>query len=150
MKSSTFSVHGGLADSQVLLHADAGEEGQDHLCECRWFHLGFLGFDISHNQIFEKSVALRNDFLRRAWEHGELAHGIHREAAFLTFQSIRSFLAKPPVNLFDGGEPVHYDGAIMVAKTQIALETEMQRRARQRANDLGVSLAELFPPSSRT
>lgn len=32
----------------------------------------------------------------------------------------------------------------MMAKTQIALETEMQRRARQRANDLGVSLAEYF------
>lgn len=31
-----------------------------------------------------------------------------------------------------------------MAKTQIALETEMQRRARQRANDLGVSLAEYF------
>lgn len=37
-----------------------------------------------------------------------------------------------------------YDGAIMMAKTQIALEIEMQRRARQRANDLGVSLAEYF------
>jgi len=30
-----------------------------------------------------------------------------------------------------------YDGAIMMAKTQITLETEMQRRA----NELGVSLA---------
>jgi hypothetical protein len=37
-----------------------------------------------------------------------------------------------------------YDVAIMMAKTQITLETEMQRRARQRANDLGVSLAEYF------
>ena len=37
-----------------------------------------------------------------------------------------------------------YNGAIMMAKTQISLETEMQRRARQRANDLGVSLAEYF------
>jgi hypothetical protein len=37
-----------------------------------------------------------------------------------------------------------YDGAIMMAKTQITLETEMQRRARQRANELGVSLAEYF------
>src|SRR6516225_9818408 len=37
-----------------------------------------------------------------------------------------------------------YDGAIMMAKTQITLESEMQRRARQRANDLGVSLAEYF------
>jgi hypothetical protein len=35
-----------------------------------------------------------------------------------------------------------YDGAIMMAKTQITLETEMQRRARKRANELGVSLAE--------
>ena len=35
-----------------------------------------------------------------------------------------------------------YDGAIMMAKTQITLESEMQRRARQRAADLGVSLAE--------
>jgi hypothetical protein len=32
----------------------------------------------------------------------------------------------------------------MMAKTQITLETEMQRRARQRANDLGVSMAEYF------
>lgn len=32
----------------------------------------------------------------------------------------------------------------MMAKTQITLETEMQRRARQRANDLGVSFAEYF------
>ena len=32
----------------------------------------------------------------------------------------------------------------MMAKTQITLQTEMQRRARQRANDLGVSLAEYF------
>ena len=39
---------------------------------------------------------------------------------------------------------IWYDGAIMMAKTQITLETEMQRRARQRANDLGVSLAEYF------
>ena len=39
---------------------------------------------------------------------------------------------------------VWHDGAIMMAKTQITLETEMQRRARQRANDLGVSLAEYF------
>jgi len=39
---------------------------------------------------------------------------------------------------------VQYDGAIMMAKTQITLGTEMQRRARQRANDLGVSLAEYF------
>jgi hypothetical protein len=43
-----------------------------------------------------------------------------------------------------GGKSVQYDGAIMMAKTQITLETEMQRRARQRANDLGVSLAEYF------
>jgi len=32
----------------------------------------------------------------------------------------------------------------MMAKTQITLEAEMQRRARQRASDLGVSLAEYF------
>lgn len=37
-----------------------------------------------------------------------------------------------------------YDDAILMAKIQITLETEMQRRARQRANDLGVSLAEYF------
>jgi len=32
----------------------------------------------------------------------------------------------------------------MMARTQIILEPEMQRRARQRASDLGVSLAEYF------
>jgi hypothetical protein len=35
-----------------------------------------------------------------------------------------------------------YDGAIMMARTQITLDPEIQRRARQRAGDLGVSLAE--------
>jgi len=35
-----------------------------------------------------------------------------------------------------------YDGAIMMARTQIALDNEIQRRARQRAGDLGVSFAE--------
>ncbi len=35
-----------------------------------------------------------------------------------------------------------YDGTIMMSRTQITLEPEIQRRARQRAGDLGVSLAE--------
>jgi hypothetical protein len=35
-----------------------------------------------------------------------------------------------------------YDGAIMMSRTQITLEPEVQRQARQRASDLGVSLAE--------
>lgn len=35
-----------------------------------------------------------------------------------------------------------YDVAIMMARTQITLENELQRRARQRAGDLGVSFAE--------
>jgi len=34
-----------------------------------------------------------------------------------------------------------YDGAIMMSRTQITLEPEIQRRARQRAGDLGISLA---------
>jgi hypothetical protein len=34
-----------------------------------------------------------------------------------------------------------YDGAIMMARAQITLEPEFQRRARQRASDLGVSFA---------
>jgi hypothetical protein len=37
---------------------------------------------------------------------------------------------------------VCYDDAIMMARTQITLEPEVQRRARRRANDLGVSFAE--------
>lgn len=37
-----------------------------------------------------------------------------------------------------------YDGAIMMARTQITLEPETHKRARQRASDLGVSLAEYF------
>ncbi len=35
-----------------------------------------------------------------------------------------------------------YDVYIMMARTQITLESEMQRRARHRASELGVSLAE--------
>lgn len=37
-----------------------------------------------------------------------------------------------------------YDGAVMMSRTQIMLDNEMQRRARRRASDLGVSLAEYF------
>lgn len=37
---------------------------------------------------------------------------------------------------------MRYDGAIMMSRTQITLEAEIQRRARRRADDLGVSLAE--------
>src|ERR1700730_8996356 len=35
-----FSVRGRRADFQVLLHADAGKEVRDHLCEYRRFHRG--------------------------------------------------------------------------------------------------------------
>jgi hypothetical protein len=37
---------------------------------------------------------------------------------------------------------IRYGGDIMMSRTQILLEQEIQRRARQRASDLGVSLAE--------
>ena len=37
---------------------------------------------------------------------------------------------------------LRYDGTIMMARTQITLEPELHRRARQRASNLGVSLAE--------
>lgn len=35
-----------------------------------------------------------------------------------------------------------YDAAIMMSRTQITLDSEIQRRARQRATDMGLSLAE--------
>jgi hypothetical protein len=35
-----------------------------------------------------------------------------------------------------------YDGALLMSRTQITLPPETQRRARQRAGDLGISLAE--------
>jgi hypothetical protein len=35
-----------------------------------------------------------------------------------------------------------YDGAIMMARTQITLESHTHQRARRRASELGVSLAE--------
>jgi hypothetical protein len=35
-----------------------------------------------------------------------------------------------------------YDGDIMMSRTQITLDPEIQRQARQRASDMGVSLAE--------
>ena len=53
-----FSVHGRPADVQVVLHADAGKEGQDHLGEHSRFHGGFLGFDISRDQMFDQCQAL--------------------------------------------------------------------------------------------
>ena len=37
---------------------------------------------------------------------------------------------------------MRYDGDIMMSRTQIMIEPELQRRARQRASDLGVSFAE--------
>ena len=60
-----FSIDGCSTHSEVLLHADASKEGQDHLREYRWFHLRFLGFDVSRDQISETSVAFGNDLLRR-------------------------------------------------------------------------------------
>lgn len=39
-------------------------------------------------------------------------------------------------------EAMSYDGAIMMSRTQVTLEPEIQRRAKQRAHDLGLSLAE--------
>ena len=50
--------------------------------------------------------------------------------------------------IMTGPEPVFepacrwYDGDVMMARTQITLQPEVQRRARQRAGDLGVSFAE--------
>jgi hypothetical protein len=35
-----------------------------------------------------------------------------------------------------------YDGTIMMSRTQVMLESQTHRRARQRASELGVSLAE--------
>jgi len=35
-----------------------------------------------------------------------------------------------------------YDGAIMMARTQISLDAELLRRAKAKAGDLGISLAE--------
>ena len=37
---------------------------------------------------------------------------------------------------------MRYDGDIMMARTQITFDPETQRRARQRASDMGISLAE--------
>ena len=37
-----------------------------------------------------------------------------------------------------------YDDAIMMSRTQVKLDQDTQRRARRRASDLGVSLAEYF------
>lgn len=48
----------------------------------------------------------------------------------------------PRLEAWGGNIPSCYDGAIMMARTQITLEPELQRRARQRASDLGISLAE--------
>lgn len=36
---------------------------------------------------------------------------------------------------------MHYDGAIMMARTQISLDPELQSKARHRASQLGVSFA---------
>jgi len=43
---------------------------------------------------------------------------------------------------FAGSQVASYDGAIMMARTQITLPSEVQRRARQKAAELGISLAE--------
>ena len=90
-----FSIDGCSTHSEVLLHADASKEGQDHLREYRWFHLRFLGFDVSRDQISETSVAFGNDLLRRTGKHSELVHGIDREATLLTLQAAGPELQEP-------------------------------------------------------
>lgn len=42
------------------------------------------------------------------------------------------------------GGGIWCDGDIMMSRTQITLDNETQRRARRRAGELGVSLAEYF------
>jgi len=37
---------------------------------------------------------------------------------------------------------MRYDGAILMSRTQIRLEPELQRRARQKASELSISLTE--------
>lgn len=44
-------------------------------------------------------------------------------------------MRRPPTGM-------RYDGAIMMARTQITLDPETQKQARRRASDLGVSFAE--------
>jgi hypothetical protein len=61
------------------------------------------------------------------------------------YQSTRTNGASTSVRCETRGR--RYDGAIMMARTQITLETEMQRRARQRSR--GVS-RRVFSPSGRT
>ena len=57
-KIVNFSVHGRLAAIQISLHGDTGKEGQDHFCQYDGFHPGLLGFDISPDQVSNKSAAL--------------------------------------------------------------------------------------------
>jgi hypothetical protein len=83
---------------------------------------------------FHKPFKARN--LERALEDSIVGLGREQKLARLRCTVVKIFDRELRM--------VWYDGAIMMAKTQITLETEMQRRARQRANDLGVSLAEYF------
>ena len=53
-------------------------------------------------------------------------------------------LAVQASSLRTGERSVWYDVAIMMARTQVTLGNELRRRARQRASDMGVSLAEYF------
>ena len=89
-----FFVRGRFAGFEVLLHADAGKEGQDHFRQRRRVHCGLRGFDISGDQISESGAALANDVLRRGREHRELVHGIYRETAFLAVHAAGRELQK--------------------------------------------------------
>lgn len=55
-------------------------------------------------------------------------------------------MAPPPVrgelHILAIGKKVHYDVGIMMTRTQLSFEREMLRRARSRAEKLGISLAE--------
>ncbi len=88
MKSSTFRFMDALLPFRCLLHGDAGKEGQDHFCQYDGFHAGLLGFDISHDQVFNKRAVLCDDFPCGRWEHSELVHGIDCETAFLALQAV--------------------------------------------------------------
>jgi len=57
-------------------------------------------------------------------------------------QSLAARQVEAPARRLPAADVVRYDGDIMMSRMQITLEGEIQRRARQRANDLGVSLAE--------
>ena len=80
-EASDLTRDSGLIRCHILLNAETGKEGEDHVGEqWRVRGAGQLGLDVANNKSFQGSVVLVDDVLCIAWEKGDIAQRVDGEA----------------------------------------------------------------------